>query len=93
MAISQPRLIPSPSVVSADLDNTAVLLNVETGVYFGLDAIGTRIWALLGDGAPPERIVDALLDEYEVERSRLSDDVDAFIAALVAKGLLRIEAE
>lgn len=76
------------AVVAAELDNEMVLLNVETGVYFGLDELGTRVWSLLVDGIDGEEIMRQLLDEYDVERNRLDADVAEFLKSLHAKGLI-----
>ncbi len=77
------------SVVCAELDGEAVLLNVETGIYFGLDSIGARIWALLVDGAGQAEILDRLLAEYDVEPAELRSDLSEFLSRLAAKGLTR----
>lgn len=76
------------TVVSADLDNETVLLNVETGIYFGLDEIGTRIWSLLKDECSVEDIIRQLLDEYDIERALLEADMASFLNSLLAKGLI-----
>ena len=49
------------------LDGEAVLLDLASGTYFGLDAVGTRIWELLDQRQPLAAILDAILDEYDVE--------------------------
>jgi len=36
-------------VVFRELDGEAVILNLETGTYFGLDTVGTRIWQFCQD--------------------------------------------
>ena len=81
------------STVFAEIDDEAVLLNVETGVYFGLDSVGTRIWTLLGREMDQEEICRELLEEYEVDPEQLRDDIAAFLEVLVAKGLARIDKE
>lgn len=81
------RVAVNAAVIDAKLGDEAVLLNVETGVYFGLDEIGTRIWDLLIAGVTPNEIVTQLLDEYDVEREQLCADVRDFLQALVRKGL------
>jgi coenzyme PQQ synthesis protein D (PqqD) len=73
------RLVPSASTVCAEVDGEAVLLNVDSGVYFGLDGVGTDIWRLLGRGLSEHEIVSELLDDYDVERHRLATDVAAFL--------------
>ena len=82
-------LAVNESVVAAELDEEMVLLNVETGIYYGLDPVGTRIWSLLADGAVEDEIVARLGDEYEADPSQIRADVVGFVGALMAKGLVR----
>ncbi|MDP8924736.1 MAG: PqqD family protein [Chloroflexota bacterium] len=84
------RAVINGSVAGAELGDELVLLNVETGVYFGLDAVGADIWKLLAKGATESEIVDRLLAEYDVEPGRLRAELAAFLAALEDKGLARI---
>lgn len=81
--------IINESVIEAVVDGEALLLNVETGIYFGLDLVGARIWKLLGSGATPEEIVDRLLSEYEAEPEQVRVDVGEFLGALVSRGLIQ----
>lgn len=75
-------------VVYRDLAGEAVILDLATGTYFGLDPVGTRMWALLAEHGAPEPVVAAMLEEYEVDEARLRRDVDALVRQLVARGLL-----
>lgn len=79
------------AVVSAELDQEAVLLNVEAGTYFGLDAVGTRIWQLLEQGLCEEDICNTLFDEYDVDLAQVKQDVSEFLERLAAHGLLQPE--
>jgi hypothetical protein len=85
------RTAANESVVAAELDGEAVLLNVDTGIYFGLDSVGTNIWKLLcdGDGVADDEIVGRLSAEYDVEPDQLRVDVAEFLGLLVSKGLAR----
>ena len=89
MQILDRTLMVSDSVVYAELDDEAVLLNVDTGIYFGLNGIATDIWRSLEQGASLNEIVELLLNEYEVEPAQLHADVSDFLTALAARGLLR----
>ena len=80
-------------VVFRDLAGEAVLLNLSAGTYYGLDAVGTRIWHLLADHGTTEEIVKTLLDEFEVEENQLRRDVDDLIRQLIDKGLLKTDAQ
>jgi PqqD family protein of HPr-rel-A system len=82
------RIVPSSSVVCADVNDEAVLLNVETGIYFGLDGLGAQIWKLIEEGANEEEILSRLLAEYEVTPEQLHGDLTEFLTQLDAHGLI-----
>jgi hypothetical protein len=75
-------------VIFRELDGEAVVLNLDTGIYFGLDAVGTRIWRLLEERKPLKAVLDTLIDEYEAPPDRLQRDLLAFVERLDTKGLL-----
>ena len=83
----------SNDVVFRDLAGEVVLLNLATGTYFGLDAVGTRVWHLIGEQGSKEKVIRVLLAEYEVEENRLRRDLDDLIGRLRAQGLLATDAE
>lgn len=80
-------------VVFQNLAGEAVLLHLGTGIYFGLDAVGTRVWELIASHGRRDAIVDALLAEYDVEPSRLRADLDRLLARLAEKGLVTLDAD
>ncbi len=76
-------------VVSEVLEGEAVLLHLESGKYFGLNASGTRMWALLSRYGDTQATFDALLAEFpDVSADRLRTDLDEFVGALLARGLV-----
>jgi hypothetical protein len=81
--------IPS-NVLFHDLDGEAVLLNLQTGKYFGLDAIGTRIWSLIGELGALPAVYRKMLEEYDVDAERLKADLLALIDQLAARGLIQL---
>ena len=70
-----------------------MILNLKTGTYFGLDAIGTRMWTLIGDLRDTDKVLEALLAEYDVEEARLRADLDELIRQLVRHELIQIDGE
>jgi hypothetical protein len=93
LQIEAVRWVVNDSVVSAELDDEAVLLDVESGIYFGLVGIGTQIWQLLEQGVSEVEMTRLLLEEYEVEEPRLRADVANFLAGLERQGLIRVEGD
>ena len=78
----------SPDVVFRDLEGEAVILDLASGRYFGLNAVGTRIWTLLDAGMPLERIVDTLAGEYDADARQIARDVTTLIDELSSRGLI-----
>jgi len=77
--------------VSADLDGEAVILNLESGVYYSLDQVGAHIWILIQEPRTVHEIRDAILDEYEVEPDRCERDIVSLLDQLADAGLVEIK--
>ncbi len=75
-------------VMARDVGTETVILNLESGIYFGLDPVGARIWQLMGEGKTLAEVCDAMLTEYAVERSDLERDVLDLAGKLAAQGLI-----
>ena len=89
--ITQDALIEiEKDVLFRELSGEAVLLNVETGNYFGLDQVGARAWALIREHKALSKVVDLMEAEYEVSRDALWNDLVALAKELSAHGLVRI---
>ena len=86
------RLRVADNVVFRSLADESVLLNLDTGTYFGLDAVGTRLWNLVAEHGSTSLAIDTLLAEYDVDAPRLQNDVTALIDQLLAKRLLTTDA-
>ena len=71
--------------ISTELDGETVILNIETGVYNGLDQVGTTIWNLLEKPITFGEITESVMAEYEVEAQRCSDDLCSFLNDLLKK--------
>jgi hypothetical protein len=65
-----------------------VLLQLDTGVYYGLDDVGTRVWQLIVELGDLEAVLEVLLSEYDVERERLEADIERLVGELEVKGLV-----
>ena len=78
----------SEDVLSQEVAGETVLLDLASESYFGLDEVGTRVWAMLREGMDTDAIVDTLLGDYEVGRAQLEVDVAELLDQLEAAGLI-----
>lgn len=63
-------------------------LTSEIHGMIALSESGALLWNLLLEGADKEKLVDALLEEYETDRQTADTDVDKFINGLKEQGAL-----
>lgn len=84
------RVVSSPRVLFKDVAGEAVLLDLDTETYFGLDEVGARCWQLLTVAPSVAAVLDALLEEYDVPADKLRDDLGRLVDDLVEQGLLRV---
>jgi hypothetical protein len=85
------RLRVPAHVACRVVDGAAVLFNAETGQYFALDDVGTRVWSLLTALVDVPSVYDTLLSDYQVAPDVLRRDLDALIESLRSRGLVQIE--
>ena len=76
-------------VVYRELEGEAVVLNLKTGRYFGLDPVGTRIWQLLPDHSLRE-ILRLLVSEYEAGEQQIREDLIRLVEQLRDQQLVRV---
>jgi hypothetical protein len=77
-----------PQVMSRLVDDDTVLLDLESGMYFGLEGVGKRIWDSVAEGCSIGEIAAIITAEFEVDEARAQADVVAFTSDLVERGLL-----
>lgn len=73
---------------SCILGEEAVVLQLDSGIYHGLNPVAARVWELIEASRTVAGIVDVLLDEYEVERGRCEADVENLLVAMREAGLV-----
>lgn len=76
--------------VASDLGGETVILNLRTGIYHGLDAIGTEIWNLIQNSKTVNNILNTLLQEYDVEPERCERELLALLQKLVDAELIEV---
>lgn len=80
----------SQEVLYQEVADEAVLLDLSSEQYFGLDPVGTRIWNLLEGDADLASIHDALIQEYDADPARIGEDLLALAQSFADAGLVRV---
>jgi len=82
------HLTVPPQVMSRLVSDETVLLDLASGMYFGLDGVGQKIWEAVTEGRSLGEAATAIVNDYEVDETQAQTDVIEFAADLVARGLL-----
>ncbi len=77
--------------VSCNLAGESAILNIKSGVYYGLDSVGARIWELVQQPRSVNEVRETLLKEYDVEPQRCETDLLALLERLLAEGLIEVQ--
>ena len=70
------------------IEGEAVILSMDTKVFRGLNAVGSRVWELIDGRRSLEEIARLIVDEFQVAPDVAAADVGAFVEQLLAKGLV-----
>lgn len=95
MLMNQPlnsKVSVPDGVLIRELGGESVLLNLASETYFGLDDVGSHMWAVLTASPSIDVAWQSLAEAYDVDPAQLKVDLDTFVAKLVDLGLLRVEA-
>ena len=75
-------------IVHETIDGETILIHLGTGTYYSLDGVAAEVWALLASGLSDEETIASMQASYADEPTLVENTVGAFIAELVAEGLL-----
>jgi hypothetical protein len=71
-----------------EIGDEIVVLDGRAAVYLAVQGSGAVLWRLLADSTTQDRLVEALVETYRIDSVRAADDVEEFLTALNAQGLL-----
>ena len=92
MAISLDRTVRiSDDTIFRELAGEAVLLQLEKGMYYGLDGVATRLWNLLAEGGTLRAVVEQARTEFDVDPATLERDLVALVSDLSDRKLVVVE--
>jgi hypothetical protein len=83
------RIIRCNDLLEADINGEIVALHIENGQCYGMNAVATRVWALLVEPTSPGEICAKLGEEFEVDPDTCRAEVHALLAELKSEGLIR----
>jgi hypothetical protein len=79
-------------LLTAEVDGELIAMSVDRGLCYGLNEVGTRIWALIGEPRSIDSLCEQLVREFEVDEALCRAEVIALIEDLRAESLVSVAA-
>ena len=79
--------IPETSI-NQKVGDELVILDLDSGKYFGLDEVGARMVDLLGEHGEPAKVVEIMVEEYDAPGEQIEADLNELIVELVSNNLI-----
>jgi hypothetical protein len=83
-------LLHRTELPSCEVDGEIVLLDMDGGVYLGMNTVAARIWQILEAPCKAQKICDILAAEYSVDDHNHEDEVLKFLNELVDRNIIQI---
>ena len=78
------------NLMSADVDEDVVMVNVETGYYYAASDVAREIWEAIERPTKISDLIDDLTATHDVERSECQEQTVAFRETMLAERLLQV---
>jgi len=88
---SEQVVTAAPEQLSSKLGAETVILNMKSGVYYGLNPVGARVWELAqNNGATFGSIRQRVVSEFDVSESVAEQDLSELLTEMRSEGLIRV---
>jgi hypothetical protein len=78
------------TAIATKISDEMVILDMQQGIYYSLNAVGARIWSLMEEPRSVQAICDALIAEYEVMPEQCEQEVVSLLQQLIASQLVEV---
>lgn len=85
---AEPHYLARADVVASDIGGHWALLDLETSLYYTLNATGAEVWNAMQSPAPLSRLISAVTTTFSVSEDLCRPDVEALLQDLVSAGLV-----
>ena len=81
-------LIATSRQVDCAIGGETVILHLDDGIYYSLNSVGARVWALLQEPHTADELVVRVVEEFDVSAERCRADLEELLGALHERALV-----
>ena len=78
-------------MVFSHIDDEVVMMSIETGEYYGLNPVASRIWELLEKPHTFDQLINLLMQEFDIDQAGCHNDVTEFLNRMIEKKLVIVK--
>jgi hypothetical protein len=79
----------NPEPLAVDMDGETVMMDMESGNYFGINSVGSYIWNLLENECTLQSILDSVQQHFEINNDdTVEADITAFLSDMLEQNLI-----
>ena len=86
-------VVAAQDLIGCDLGGEEVILDLDSGIYYGLNEVGASIWKLIQEPKSIAEIRDAIMADYDVQLERCESDILRLLSELAEKNLVSVIGE
>ena len=86
----QKAFLRKQNITTVDFDGELAIMDVNKGVYYYMNSIGSEIWEIIHKAATTEEIVHKLILQYDIDEETCRDQVRDFLEELIDRDLVLI---
>lgn len=84
------KLIRSSKLIASAIDDELVMMDMDQGNYFSLNAVGAHIWTLLETPHSLKEVLSSVIESFEApEQGGLEKDVSNFLQIMIKNELIQ----
>ena len=86
--MTEARFVALPNVASCQLGDGAALLNLQSGLYFSMNAVASLVWDNLDEAKSANELATAVQGAFDVSLDRAKADVETLLEELLKLDLI-----
>jgi hypothetical protein len=83
------KYIQNKKVIQSKIGEEVVMLDMDSGFYFGLNSVASTIWGKLENPISFEEMINELLKEYKIDQETCENDTMVFLNQLLEKNIIK----
>lgn len=77
-------------VIDSEIDDELVMMNIDTGDYFGLNDVATAVWLKVRETTTYSDLIESLIEEFDVKPEQCETEVNELLTQLNAAKLIEV---